>query len=171
MTTYAEGPETSVEVTISAPADAVWAVVTDPALPARFSNELVEASWFEHPSGSPGVGSVIEGHNENEAMGRWTTRSIVTEWDPPRSFAWAVRDVEDSAARWGFALDPVEGGTRLRQHYRIGPGPSGLSRFIEQDPENEEQIISHRLHAQGKAMARTLEAVKDLVEGGDAEHP
>jgi hypothetical protein len=171
MTRYADGPRTSVAVSIAADREAVWAVVADPALPAQFSDELLEASWIEQPSGGPGVGSVIEGHNENAFMGKWTTRSIVTEWDPPRCFSWAVREVDDSAARWGFELEADAGvdATILRQHYRIGPGSSGVSRFIDQDPENEEKIISYRLHAQRKNMLRTLEAVKDLIEAGGAD--
>lgn len=167
MTRYADGPTTSVEIQVDASPAIVWGIVSDPALPARFSEELVEAGWGDHPSGEPGVGSVIEGRNHNDFMGEWTTRSIVTEWEPERAFGWAVRDVEDSAARWRFELEPAGGGTLLRQHYRIGPGTSGVSVYIEQSDLDEERIIASRLRFQARNMLANLEAVKQLAEGGE----
>lgn len=165
VTTYTDGPATAVSILVDAPPAVVWALVADPTLPSRFSNELDEATWGEHPSGGPGLGSVIRGRNSNDALGEWSTESYVTSWEPERTFSWAVRDVQDSAARWGFELLARGDGTVLRQHYRIGPGSSGLSIVIEMAPDKEEAIIAGRLRAQRRNMMRNLLAVKALAEG------
>lgn len=164
MTRYADGPETEVELLIDAPADQVWAVLSDPAFPAEFSDELQEASWGEHADGVPGVGSTILGRNNNEFMGEWTTTSYVTEWEPGRRFSWAVGDIEDSAGRWRFDLEEQGAQTLVRQHYRIGPGRSGLSMAIEKFPDREEDIVANRLEFQAGCMLANLEGVKARVE-------
>ena len=46
-----------------------------------------------------------------------------------------------------------------------GPGASGVTRWIEADPDNEEAIIDSRLTFQAENMMRTLEGVKELTEG------
>ena len=165
MTFYKDAPHTSVELVVHAPIADVWAMVSDPTLPAEFSHELVEADWGEHPSGEPGVGSTIVGHSHNKMRGDWTSTSIVTHWVPEGTFEWAVREVENSASKWAFDVEEVEGGTLLRQRYLIGPGPSGVLTVIAKDPENEELIIATRLKNQGKSMMRTLMAVKAKLEG------
>jgi predicted alpha/beta hydrolase family esterase len=163
---YADGPATSVHLLIDAPVDAVWEVVADPALPARTSDELQSAAWTSHVAGAPGVGSTIEGTNRNDVMGEWSTVSHVTAWEPGRRFAWSVIDVEASAARWAFELEPRGDRTVLRQRYRIGPGWSGVQMAIEASPEKEEAILRSRLRNQATNMMRTLVAVKAIAEGG-----
>ncbi len=165
---YADCPGTSVQLLIDAPAERVWDLVSDPARPVSTSDELQEAAWGRHPSGEPGVGSTIMGTNRNDALGQWTTTSYVTEWEPGRCLSWAVVDVEASAARWSFELEAQGQKTVLRQHYNVGPGPSGLSMVIDQMPDKESAIISSRLRAQGLNMMRTLVSVKAEAEGSGA---
>ena len=164
MTLYKDGPQTSVELIINAPISEVWAMVSDPKLPAEFSHELVSADWGTHPTGRPGKGSTIVGHSHNELVGDWTSTSIVTHWEPEATFEWAVREIENSASKWAFDLESVEGGTLLRQRYLIGPGTSGVLRIIAKDPDNEELIIATRLKNQEASMMGTLEAVKAKLE-------
>ncbi len=164
MVLYVDGPEIEVELVVDAPANRVWELIADPSLPSRYSEELVEAGWGDHQGDEPGIGSIIKGRNFNAAIGEWTSSSHVTAWKPGEVFAWAVREVDDSASRWRFELEERAGQTVLRQHYRIGPGVSGLTRFIEADPANEEQIIAERLVFQETNMMRTLEAVKAMAE-------
>lgn len=164
MVLYSDGPEVTVGIEIAATVDRVWLAVSDPGLPVQFSEELLEASWGHEAGDEPGVGSVILGRNTHPAVGEWTTTSFVTAWEPNLVFEWAVRDVGASAARWRFDLTTTADHTLLRQNYRIGPGPSGVSRWIDADPTNEEQIIADRLAFQSANMNRTLEAVKAMVE-------
>lgn len=167
MTLYKDGPNTSVEALISAPVDEVWALISDPTLPERFSSELQEAGWGEHLLGEPGVGSTIIGHNHNEYRGSWTSTSFVTEWVPSRAFTWAVKNLENPAATWGFKLEERGQQTLLRQRYFIGPGPSGVSDVIDEAPDREEAIIANRLKAQAANMLKTLNAVKAILESDE----
>jgi len=161
---YADGPETEVELAINASAERVWAILSDPSFPTEFSDELQEASWGEHVGDGPGVGSTILGRNHNEHMGEWTTTSYVTEWEPGRRLAWAVGDVEDSAGRWRFELEPAGEQTVVRQHYFIGPGRSGLSMAIDKFPDREADIIENRLNFQAGCMRANLEGIKARAE-------
>lgn len=167
MTLYKDNPNTSVEVLIDAPVDKVWALISDPTLPERFSSELQKAEWGEHPSGEPGIGSTILGHNSNPYRGDWTSTSWVSQWAPNEVFMWAVKDLEDPAATWGFQLEERGDQTLLRQRYHIGPGSSGVLDFIKENPDKEEEIIAGRLKAQAGNMLGTLEAVKAILESDE----
>ena len=113
----------------------------------------------------PAVGARFRGHSAHEALGEWSTVSHVVECEEPRVFAWAVEDPEHPTATWRFTLDPVDGGTRLRQWMRMGPARSGLSRAIDRMPDKEQKIVFVRLREFEKNMTRTVEAIKKRVEG------
>lgn len=160
----ADGPGVTVEVDIDAPVSAVWPVVSDPAMPARFSEELQTAAWAE--GDEPGEGARIIGRNQHRAIGEWETTSFVVDWQPERRFAWHVSDAERPGAQWSFELEARPGGTRLRMKVVLGPGPSGINWAIEQRPDREADIISRRLVEHGDNMRRTLDGICELVLDG-----
>ena len=156
MVRYADGPTVSVDVLIEAPPEAVWALVSDITLPARFSTELQAVEWLDDRS--------FRGTNRHPAVGEWHSVSFVVENDPPRAFAWSVSDPDVPAATWRFALSPEAGGTRLTQSMRMGPAPSGLTPAIEAMPDKEERIIERRLEEHRVNMLATLNGIKGLLE-------
>jgi len=158
---YAQGPTLTVEVVVDAPLDAVWALVTDINLPARFSSEFLGATWVD---ASRGLGARFVGKNQHKATGEWETTSIVNRYDPPRAFGWCVTDVECPTSSWWFELEEAPGGTRLVQGARMGPAPSGLSIAINAMPDKEERIIARRLSEFETNMRATLEGIKQLAE-------
>src|SRR5580704_15855349 len=158
---YADGPMVSVDLTIDAPLDAVWALVTDINLPARFSNELRSATWLDP---GPALGARFVGMNRHKALGEWETTSTVTRYDPPTAFGWCVGDVGHPSASWWFALEDEPGGIRLTQGARMGPAPSGLSIAIAAMPDKEERIVARRLEEFEANMRATLEGIKRLAE-------
>jgi uncharacterized protein YndB with AHSA1/START domain len=160
---YADGPSAEVEIFIAAPAEKVWALITDITLPARFSSEFRGADWL-HGATGPATGASFTGHNEHPAIGSWSTTSFIVECEPYRVLAWSVSDVAQPSAQWRFTLDPVEGGTRLTQWMRIGPGRSGLSPAIDAMPDKESKIIRRRLDEHRRNMTANLEGVKALAE-------
>lgn len=165
-----DGPGVMVEVDITAPPEVVWDLVADVDLPSRFSEEFQGGSW-DDPDIEPAVGSTFTGRNKHPRVGEWQTTSHVAEWDPPHVFAWHVSDLEASAARWRFVIEKVPGGSRLRFHVRLGPGPSGLSSAIESMPEREPAIVAHRQNEHRANMLRTIEGVKTLAEESAASAP
>ena len=160
---YADGPSVQVEVLVEAPAQRVWELVTDIGLPARFSAELVGATWVDE---GPRLHARFVGRSRHEALGEWETTSTVCRFEPQRAFGWAVSDPAHPSASWWFELDEDPDGVRLRQGARMGPGRSGLSPAIERMPDKEERIIARRLREFEANMLATVEGIKRLAEEG-----
>ena len=158
--TFAAGPGVTVETEIDAKADAIWPLVSDPDLLARWSDEFMGAEWDTEP----GLGATFTGRNHIEVLGEWTTTSHITGYEPERLFAWAVRDPDDPGTQWRFELIPLAGATRLRFAMRFGPGSSGLTWMIDNDPEREAEIIRERQDTHRANMSRCIEGIKALAE-------
>ena len=159
---YADGPTTEASLVIGATPAAIWPLVTDIHLPARFSEEFQGAEWID--GAEPARGSRFRGTNHHPRAGEWTTESTIVEFDPERSFAWAVGFLGDIAATWRFSLEPVGDGTRLTMSARMGPGPSGLTPVIEARPDREDDIVERRLTEWKANMTATVEGMKELAE-------
>ncbi|MDL5154358.1 SRPBCC family protein [Actinomycetospora termitidis] len=161
---YADAPEVVVDTWIAAPPERVWPLVSDlERMPAR-SRELESLSWL---SPDRTVGARFVGHNAHPSLGSWSVEGTVVECDAPDRFAWEMdgSDATDApSARWTFTLVPDDGGTRLTQRARMGPGRSGLSRAIDAMPDKEQKIVFVRLREFESAMTRTLEAVRAEAE-------
>lgn len=160
----ADGPSTQVEVRVAASPEALWPLVTDISLPARFSEEFQGAEWIEDAAG-PEVGARFRGRNQHSAIGEWETTSIVYVCEENRCFGWKVGDLEKPGASWRFDLEPSDAAsTTLRQWVQLGPGPSGITVAIDRMPDREERIIERRLAEHARNMAATLEGIKALAE-------
>jgi uncharacterized protein YndB with AHSA1/START domain len=155
-------PQMTVSVDIPAPPQRVWDVVTDISVMPRFSNELRSVEWAEGFSGAA-LGAQFLGTNRNIAIGEWTVRCEIVEFEPNRVFGWAVGSVESPAATWRFELDPTSAGTRLRYTARIGPGRSGVTYLISREPERAEEIVANRLEVFRVNMTATLEGIRELA--------
>ncbi|WP_214407959.1 SRPBCC family protein [Pseudonocardia lacus] len=160
---YADGPSVQVEVLVEAPVQRVWDLVTDIALPARFSAEFVGASWLDE---GPRLAARFVGRNRHEAFGEWETTSTVSRFEPMRAFGWAVADPDAPSATWWFELDDGPDGVLLRQGTRMGPGRSGLNVAIDRMPDKEERIVARRLREHEANMRATVEGIKQLAEEG-----
>ncbi len=158
--THDSGPGVTVEVEIDAAADAIWPYVADPDLLARWSDEFMGATWHDEP----GLGATFTGRNHQKVLGDWETTSHIVGYEPHRLFAWAVRDPDVPSTQWRFELIPLAGATRLRFAMTFGPGPSGLTWAIENDPDNEAAIIRARQDTHRANMGRCVAGIKALAE-------
>jgi uncharacterized protein YndB with AHSA1/START domain len=165
VTRYSEKPTVEASTLVKASPEKLWPLITDIELIASLSTELQRARWLDEDTGVA-VGRRFEGTNFHQARGEWCTVSSVIACTEPRVFSWAVENVEDPTAVWGFELTPTEDGTILRQFGQMGPGPSGLSEVIEKMPEKEERIVEHRLREFRAAIERNLSALRELAETG-----
>ncbi len=149
-----------VSVGVAAAPEAVWAVLADPAVNARFSPELRSARV--EGGGPLTVGATILGENaRGEAS--WTTRSTVRECEPPHRLMWATGD--PPAATWSFDLVEVPGGSTLTHAVVLHEGRDPLEAAIRNDPEHAEAIVAGRLDELLKGMAATAEGIARLSEG------
>jgi uncharacterized protein YndB with AHSA1/START domain len=158
---YSDAPPVEVDVLVDAPVAAVWQLVSDIDLPARFSTEFRGASWLDEP----GVGARFVGRSSHPAMGDWETTCTVVSYSPGRSFGYRVGDPEVPSAQWLYTLSPSGAGTSLRYWMKMGPGWSGLCVAIERMPDKESKIVARRLAEFRTNMAATLAGIKELAEG------
>ncbi|MBV9325698.1 MAG: nitroreductase family protein [Chloroflexi bacterium] len=158
---FDDGPGAIVEIDIGARPARVWSLVTDLNLPARFSTEFVGAEWA---SDARGVGATFHGRNQHPAIGQWTVTCFVDAWEEPRAFGWRTSDPNNPGARWRFDLEAGGGGTRLRFSYIIGPGPSGTTRALSNNPGRESRVLRRRIDEVHANMQRTVEGIKQLAE-------
>lgn len=161
MARFIEGPEVTVSVDIAASPSRVWELVTDINLPARFQDEFRGAEWLDGTG--PGLDHSFRGRNGRGEY-EWETTSWIVSYEPERAFGWAVSDKENPGATWTYRLEPVAGGTRLLFHRRLGPGPSGITRLIEKNPDREEALIAQRDGTHRRNMQGVIDGIKALAE-------
>jgi uncharacterized membrane protein len=157
---YADKPNVEVRTWIDAPTRRVWELVSDVELMPTMSGELQSVEWLDEAT-EAAVGAKFVGTSKHDALGTWSTTSVVIECEPERVFAWAV---EDAQAIWRFRLEPKDGGTELSQWMQMGPGRSGLSIAIDQMPDKEQKIVFVRMREFEQNMAATLAQIKNLAE-------
>ncbi|HET8559809.1 MAG TPA: SRPBCC family protein [Marmoricola sp.] len=145
----------SATIQIHAPADRVWAVVSDLRRMPEFSPELRKVL----PLGrrTSGVGARILGINRRGAA-VWPTTSRVTRWEPGRAVAWRTRE---SGATWVYELQPTAtGGTSVTSR-RVLPaytvGTSLMAPLIGGATGHDHELAD--------GMAATLAGIKRAVEG------
>ena len=161
----AERPCLEVSLTMAAPPERIWALVSDVTRVGEWSGECVAAEWVEGAEG-PVVGARFLGHQLREDQ-TWETTSVVIESEPGVSFAWAVGDPANPSATWRYQLTcDGSGGTVVCYQAVMGPGPSGLTAVIAERPDLEESIIAHRLKEHHQNMTMTLHAIKRVAEQG-----
>lgn len=159
-------PEAVVAIDIAASPQRVWEVITDITVMPRFSSELQAVEWADGFTAAA-RGAVFLGRNRHPAVGEWTTRSEIVEFEPGHVFAWAVGDPANPAATWRFDLSPGADGTRLSYSGRIGPGRSGVTMMIERDPGHAAEIIANRLDDFRSGMTATLEGIREIAQADD----
>jgi len=164
---YADCPTTESDAVVAAAPEQLWPLVVDQEWLADVSEELQRVEWLDGATGA-GPGVRFRGHSAHRAIGEWSTVCTVTTWEPGQCVRWTVGadEPEGPAAEWGFDLAPVDGGTRVRQWARLGPGPSGLTAAIERWPDKEERIVAGRLDEWRAGMERNLAALRSAVEAG-----
>ena len=166
---YRDQPTVEVEERIVGDPARIWELVTDITVPPRFSGELQSVEWLDGAT-CVEVGNRFRGHNQNSALGHWSTECTVVEVVPGARWVWTVGAVDIDGmgavmATWGFEVDPGREAVTVRQWARMGPDPSGLNIAIEAMPDKEGRIISGRLAEWRKNMAANLAGIKAIVEG------
>ncbi|KAA1416824.1 SRPBCC family protein [Nocardioides humilatus] len=112
-------------VVVAAPADELYAQISDPTQMARWSPENTGASVPE-PGAPARVGMTFVGSNKRGPV-RWVTKCVVTAADPGQRFAFDVRVygvgvpvLPIRIASWEYRFEPVEDGTRVIETWTDG---------------------------------------------------
>jgi uncharacterized protein YndB with AHSA1/START domain len=104
-------PDVSVERTINAPAEKVWALVSDVTRMGAWSPETVGCEWVGDRK-EPVVGARFKGRNQS-GWRKWSTVCTVTEADPGKVFVFEVHAGPVNISRWEYRLSPDDGGCRV----------------------------------------------------------
>jgi hypothetical protein len=152
-----------VSVGVAASPEALWPLVSDPTVPARFSGELLEARFVEGQVAT--VGSEIEGQNANGEV-RWTTRSTVVACVEPTRFAWATGGMEAPVATWSFEVERADGGATLTHRVVLHAGRPPLAPAIEAAPERARAIVDDRMATVVENMQRVVTGIAATAERG-----
>lgn len=145
-------------VVVAADASELYALISDVTRMGEFSPQC-KACWWDEGDG-PTVGAHFTGRNET-AERTWETRSRVVAAEADREFAWVVND---GWVRWGFAFEPVAGGTRLTESWAFQP--AGIEGFRGRWGDDADEQIAIRSKAAKEGIPVTLAAIKRTVEGG-----
>ncbi|WP_051570862.1 SRPBCC family protein [Cryptosporangium arvum] len=158
------GAEVTVALTVPGNREHLWDLVTAIERIGEWSPETNAANWCD-PGTGPVEGARFQGHNRFPSGLESTVTCVVTEAQPPSTFAWHVLDAAgDIGSTWRYELRPTAepGGTVVRHTFTHGPGRTGLRADAEQDPRS----VDDRLVRLCRIMTTTIVAMAtDLSQG------
>lgn len=99
-------------IEISAPPEAVWALVSDLPRMGEYSPENAGGRWVD--GDGPRVGATFKGANRN-GIRRWSTLAKVTRCEPGVAFAFQVSALGLTAADWSYQLEKRPGGCAVTE--------------------------------------------------------
>lgn len=140
----ADEPNASAQVEVSAPADDVYSLVSDPSKLADLAEEYQGYSWLGGASGAK-VGARFRGKNKS-GVARWSTVAEVTDAVPGRRFAFDVSSFGFPVARWQYEIEPTENGCQVTESTWDRRGPvlrvvgSLLTGTKDRDEHNQRNI-------------------------------
>ena len=156
--TYEKLIEDSIE--IAAPAEKVWALVTDIPAMAKWSPQVVKSTV---KGGVVKQGATFSNLNK-QGIKRWPTGGKVVRFQPPTAttagdFAFKIRE---NKTIWSFELQPTaDGGTTLTERRETPEGVSGLSMFLTKVVLGGQEGFTEELR---RGIRQTLERIKADAE-------
>lgn len=154
--------EASIE--IDAPADKVWALISDIPAMARWSPQVVKSTV---KGGVVKEGAKFSNWNK-QGFKRWPTNGKVVRFTPPTTGGTgeiAFRIAENKTI-WSFALEPVATGTgtgtKVTQRRETPDGISSLSKVLTKVALGGQEPFRAELQS---GMQQTLERLKAEAEG------
>jgi iron-sulfur cluster repair protein YtfE (RIC family)/uncharacterized protein YndB with AHSA1/START domain len=116
-------------VTVAATPEQVWAVLSDVTRTGEWSHECHTTTWLDGPAA--GVGARFRGTNK-AGWSTWSRPCTITAWEPGRLLAYETKGprIAQDSSEWTFQLEPVDGGTRITQTFRVLSLPLVIDRII-----------------------------------------
>lgn len=142
---------------IQAPADAVYAAISDVTRMGEWSEECHGAEWHEGFDG-PVVGATFDGHNRNGGN-EWTTQGKIVEADPGRAFAFECSMYDFHYSTWGYSIEPTASGCRVTE-WSEDLRPESVLEMSAQISGIEDRTGRNR-----QTMSGTLERLAAALEG------
>lgn len=151
-TTSSRSPlNVSVTATIAAPADVVYALISDVTRMPEFSPENIRGEWLGGATG-PEVGARFKGTNRLGGT-TWSTKPVITAAEPGRLFAFKVPGA--SGALWTYQLDASGDVTVVTESMVQTKASSALVRWFQR----RAGVTDREAHLRA-AMTTTLERIE-----------
>ena len=138
----------SVTQDISAPAELVWALVTDLPRMGEWSPENLGGEWVKGATGAA-VGARFKGRNKNGSKA-WSTSVRVNEVDAPKKFSFALMALGKNWCDWVYEITPSGAGCTVTHSWidhrskfaiRLGKLVSGGADRSEHNRRNMEATL------------------------------
>lgn len=105
--------QVSVTRDIQAPAEHVWAMVSDLTRMGEWSPENTGGSWLAGATGAK-PGAKFRGANRI-GWRRWKTLATVVDANPGRKFSFLVSSMGLKVAEWSYTFEPTPTGCRVTE--------------------------------------------------------
>ncbi|HEY5014742.1 MAG TPA: SRPBCC family protein [Acidimicrobiia bacterium] len=148
--------QVSVTQEIAAPAEQVWAMVSDVTRMGEWSPENEGATWLGGAKGAA-PGAKFKGSNRNGKK-KWNTVAKVAEADAGRAFAFHVTAAGFKVAEWRYAFEPTATGCRVTETWIDERG------MIAKSLGGAVSGVSDREAHNRAGMEQTLERLKAAAE-------
>jgi uncharacterized protein YndB with AHSA1/START domain len=140
----------SVTQDISAPAELVWALVTDLPRMGEWSPENLGGEWVKGATGAA-VGARFKGRNKNGSKA-WSTSVKVNEVDAPKKFSFSLMALGKNWCDWVYEIAPSGAGCTVTHSWidhrskfanRLGKLVSGVADRSEHNRRNMEATLKN----------------------------
>jgi uncharacterized protein YndB with AHSA1/START domain len=140
----------SVTQEISAPAELVWALVTDLPRMGEWSPENLGGEWVKGATGAA-VGARFKGRNKNGSKA-WSTSVKVNEVEAPKKLSFALMALGKNWCDWEYEITPTATGCSVTHRWvdhrskvanYLGKLVSGVSDRAEHNRRNMEATLKN----------------------------
>jgi hypothetical protein len=153
-------PSATGTVTVNAPPEVVYALVSDVTRMSGWAVECERNSWLGDATG-PRVGARFRGHNRRRWW-RWSTTATVAAAQPGHLFAFRVTVFGRPVSVWAYDIHPTADGCEVSESmwFHAGPLLSSVLAPLATGIHGKE----HRLAENRRNIARTLVGLKAAAE-------
>jgi uncharacterized protein YndB with AHSA1/START domain len=141
---------------IAAPAEEVYAAISDVSRMGEWSEECYACEWHEGFD-TPVVGAAFDGHNRHGDH-QWTTQGRVIQAEPGRAFAFECSMMEFHYSTWGYRIEPTDSGCTVTE-WSEDLRPDSALEFSEQVSG-----VADRTGRNRQTMSQTLERLAAALE-------
>ena len=152
--------QVSVTREIGAPAEQVWAMVSDVTRMGQWSPETEGCEWRGGATG-PKPGATFRGTNRSGKR-TWKTMATVVDAEPGRSFSFRIKAMGLKVATWGYTFEPTTKGCRVTETWNDERG--GLVKFVG----GRMTGVADRATHNKAGMEQTLERLAAVAESTSA---
>jgi Polyketide cyclase / dehydrase and lipid transport len=119
----------SVTRRMSAPPDAIYALVADVTRTPEYSPEILRVKWLDGAT-EPVVGARFAALNKVPKRPPWTNKPVVTIVEPGRRFGFARTEKFAGTIDWLYEFVPDGDGTVVTESYNVSRPLSAIGWFV-----------------------------------------